>query len=89
MFQTITEECQGILDNIDGVTTVHGRFYELTSNYHKLMGNHAQYYQEALRFLGCTELKVAVHVLRCVIYRSLGSSIVASADDLQILGHEG
>ncbi|CAG5126461.1 unnamed protein product [Candidula unifasciata] len=55
--KALTEECQGILDNIDGVTTVHGRFYELTSNYHKLMGNHAQYYQEALRFLGCTELK--------------------------------
>ncbi|KAK0064537.1 26S proteasome non-ATPase regulatory subunit 13 [Biomphalaria pfeifferi] len=54
--KALIEECEKILNDIDGVTTVHGRFYELTSNYHKLMGNHAQYYQEALRFLGCTEL---------------------------------
>ncbi|CAL1543220.1 unnamed protein product [Lymnaea stagnalis] len=55
--KALIDECEKILNDIDGVTTVHGRFYELTSNYHKLMGNHAQYYQEALRFLGCTELK--------------------------------
>lgn len=53
----LIEECEKILNDIDGVSPVHGRFYELTSNYHKLMGNHAQYYQEALRFLGCTDLK--------------------------------
>ncbi|XP_005107749.1 26S proteasome non-ATPase regulatory subunit 13 [Aplysia californica] len=55
--KALMEECEKILEDIDGVTTVHGRFYELTSNYHKLMGNHARYYQEALRFLGCTDLK--------------------------------
>ena len=54
--KALVEECSGLLDNLDGVTTVHGRFYELSSNYHKLMGNHALYYQEALRFLGCTDL---------------------------------
>ncbi|XP_013414012.1 26S proteasome non-ATPase regulatory subunit 13 [Lingula anatina] len=52
----IIEEATGILDNFDGITTVHSRFYDLTSNYHKLMGNHAEYYREALRYLGCTTL---------------------------------
>ena len=49
-------EAQELLDKQDGVTPVHNRFYELSSNYHKLMGNHAEYYRDALRFLGCTEL---------------------------------
>ncbi|PVD29250.1 hypothetical protein C0Q70_11847 [Pomacea canaliculata] len=55
--KAVIEECQAILDGIDGVTSVHSRFYELTSNYHKLLGNHAEYYKEALRFLGCVSLK--------------------------------
>lgn len=54
--KAVIEESQGILDSMDGVTSVHSRFYELTSNYHKLLGNHAEYYHEALRFLGCVEL---------------------------------
>nr|KAG5706884.1 hypothetical protein BaRGS_021390 [Batillaria attramentaria] len=52
----VIEESQAILDAVDGVTSVHSRFYELTSNYHKLLGNHAEYYKEALRFLGCVQL---------------------------------
>jgi len=55
--KSLMEECEKILEDIDGVTSVHGRFYEMTSNYYKLMGNHARYYLEALRFLGCTDLK--------------------------------
>lgn len=51
------EECRSLLEAQDGVTTVHSRFYELSSNYHKLMGNHAEYYKDALRFLGCTQLE--------------------------------
>lgn len=54
--KTVIEESQSILDELDGVTSVHSRFYELTSNYHKLLGNHADYYKEALRFLGCVQL---------------------------------
>ncbi|KAL8586610.1 26S proteasome non-ATPase regulatory subunit 13 [Nucella lapillus] len=54
--KTVIEESQGILDNLDGVTSVHSRFYELSSNYHKLLGNHADYYKEALHFLGCVQL---------------------------------
>ena len=52
----MVNEAQELLDKQDGVTPVHNRFYELSSNYHKLMGNHAEYYRDALRYLGCTEL---------------------------------
>ncbi|XP_033101352.1 26S proteasome non-ATPase regulatory subunit 13-like isoform X2 [Anneissia japonica] len=52
----LVDECQALLDNIDGVTTVHGRFYDLSSTYYKIMGNHANYYRDALRFLGCMSI---------------------------------
>lgn len=45
-----------MLDELNGVTKVHSRFYELTSDYYKLSGDHANYYREALRFLGCIDL---------------------------------
>lgn len=53
----VVREAQGLLDGLDGVTSVHGNFYEMCSNYHKLMGNHAEYYRDALRYLGCTDIK--------------------------------
>ena len=34
--QALVEQARGLLETIDGVTTVHGRFYELCSNYHKV-----------------------------------------------------
>ncbi|KAK6194798.1 hypothetical protein SNE40_000353 [Patella caerulea] len=55
--KAVVEECSAMLDNIDGVTSVHSVFYELSSNYYKLMGNHAEYYKNALRLLGCVEVK--------------------------------
>ncbi|XP_072164966.1 26S proteasome non-ATPase regulatory subunit 13-like [Diadema setosum] len=51
------EEAQKILDNYDGVTSVHSRFYDLSSNYYKVTGNHASYYRDALRYLGCLDIK--------------------------------
>lgn len=54
--KAILRDTQTTLDSLDGITTVHGRFYELSSEYHKLMGNHADYYRDALRFLGCIDL---------------------------------
>ena len=35
-FKALIEQARGMLETIDGVTTVHGRFYELCSNYHKV-----------------------------------------------------
>jgi len=52
----IRSEAETLLETIDGVTPIHGRFYELSSNYFKLMGSHADYYRDALRFLGCMDL---------------------------------
>lgn len=47
------EETEKELEEIDGVSTVHARFYELSSNYFKTIGNHCEYYKNALRYLGC------------------------------------
>ncbi|KAM7533499.1 hypothetical protein Aperf_G00000121931 [Anoplocephala perfoliata] len=52
----IIESTGEILSKIDGVTPVHSRYYRLSSHYYKLMGQHAEYYHEALRFLGCTDV---------------------------------
>ncbi|XP_019634907.1 PREDICTED: 26S proteasome non-ATPase regulatory subunit 13-like [Branchiostoma belcheri] len=55
--KTVVEQAGAMVDNIDGVTTVHGRFYDLSSNYHRITGSHADFYREALRFLGCMEIQ--------------------------------
>ena len=55
--QALVEAAQEKLDNQDGITTVHGRFYNLSSNYYKLIGDYAKYYRDALRFLGVTKLE--------------------------------
>ncbi|XP_022906433.1 26S proteasome non-ATPase regulatory subunit 13 [Onthophagus taurus] len=52
----IIEEVEITLDNADGVTAVHGRYYLLASQYYRILGDHAQYYRTALRYLGCIEL---------------------------------
>ncbi|VDP87775.1 unnamed protein product [Echinostoma caproni] len=44
------------LDQMGGVTCVHARFYQLSSRYYQVTGQHAEYYKEALRFLGCVSL---------------------------------
>ncbi|KYM75850.1 26S proteasome non-ATPase regulatory subunit 13 [Atta colombica] len=52
----IIEDVEAMLDNADGITTVHGRFYLLASRLYRLQGKHAEYYRTALRYLGCIEL---------------------------------
>ncbi|KAG8225801.1 hypothetical protein J437_LFUL005608 [Ladona fulva] len=52
----IIEEVEKMLDEADGVTTVHGRYYLLASQYYRLGGKHAEYYRAALRYLGCIDL---------------------------------
>ncbi|XP_063979427.1 26S proteasome non-ATPase regulatory subunit 13 [Diachasmimorpha longicaudata] len=53
----VIEDVEAMLDNADGVTTVHGRFYLLASRLYRLQGKHAEYYRTALRYLGCIDLK--------------------------------
>lgn len=46
-----------MLNALPGVTSVHGRFYDLSSKYYRIIGNHALYYKDALRYLGCVDAK--------------------------------
>ncbi|XP_053490809.1 26S proteasome non-ATPase regulatory subunit 13-like isoform X2 [Ictalurus furcatus] len=53
----LIEEVEEMLNNLPGVTSVHGRFYDLSSKYYRFVGNHALYYKDALRYLGCIDIK--------------------------------
>ncbi|XP_065910124.1 26S proteasome non-ATPase regulatory subunit 13-like [Dysidea avara] len=44
------------LDAIDGITPVHAVYYDVSSKYYKKCADHAAYYRDALRYLGCMEL---------------------------------
>ena len=39
------------LEALDQITTVHGRYYLLSSEYHRRMANHFKFYHEALRWV--------------------------------------
>ncbi|VDD91666.1 unnamed protein product [Enterobius vermicularis] len=52
------EDTQVLLDDLPGVTPVHAPFYKVSSIYLKEIGDHAGYYREALRYLGCEDSKL-------------------------------
>lgn len=52
----LIKDAQALLDTLDGVTSVHGRFYDLSSSYSKVIGSYNDYYRDALRFLGCMDI---------------------------------
>jgi 26S proteasome regulatory subunit N9 len=45
-----------ILRSIDGISSVHGRFYLLESDLHRQLNETTKYYRSALKFLGCTDI---------------------------------
>ncbi|XP_068211143.1 26S proteasome non-ATPase regulatory subunit 13 [Palaemon carinicauda] len=51
----ILDETEKMLDEVDGVTAVHGKFYHLASELYCRSGAHSDYYRAALRYLGCTD----------------------------------
>ncbi|KAH9631662.1 hypothetical protein HF086_001425 [Spodoptera exigua] len=51
--EKIIEQLEGSLEDADGVTPVHGRFYKLASEYYRVRGPMAKYYRSALRYVGC------------------------------------
>uniref|UniRef100_A0A2P2HY97 26S proteasome non-ATPase regulatory subunit 13 n=1 Tax=Hirondellea gigas TaxID=1518452 RepID=A0A2P2HY97_9CRUS len=53
--KTMLDETEKLLDDIDGVTPVHGRFFRLASELYCQTGAHAEYYRACLRYLGCSE----------------------------------
>lgn len=52
----IIEELDKLLHDVDGITSVHGRYYLLASNFYRNQNNQAEYYRTALRYLGCIEI---------------------------------
>lgn len=52
----VIKEAETLLDTLDGITTVHGRFYDLSSTYSKITGAYNSFYRDALRFLGCMDI---------------------------------
>lgn len=54
--KTILEEISPLVDAEAGVTPVHGRYFQLSSDYHQTVGNHNAYYRDGLRYLGCIDM---------------------------------
>jgi 26S proteasome regulatory subunit N9 len=50
--KTVIEDVEKVLDDTDGITSVHGRYYLLASQFYSLQGKYADYYRTALRYLG-------------------------------------
>ncbi|KAF2368925.1 Proteasome component (PCI) domain [Trinorchestia longiramus] len=51
----LLDETEKMLDEIDGVTSTHGKFYQLASELYCQTGAHADYYRASLRYLGCSD----------------------------------
>lgn len=49
--KNMMEEIEKILDETDGVTPVHGRYYSLCSDFYRIQGKHADYYRASLRYI--------------------------------------
>ncbi|UJR08176.1 hypothetical protein I4U23_012449 [Adineta vaga] len=58
--KAIIEDLTPKFEELDHLTTVHSRFYDLASNYYRVMGNHSDYYQNALKYLGCIDISSMV-----------------------------
>jgi 26S proteasome regulatory subunit N9 len=54
--KTVIEDVEKVLDDTDGITSVHGRYYRLASQFYRLQGKYADYYRTALRYLRCVRL---------------------------------
>lgn len=87
----LIKDAQALLDTLDGVTTVHGRFYDLSSNYSKVIGSYNEYYRDALRFLGCmdisqiTEVELQQRAFNLSLAALLGSEVYNFGE---LLAHE-
>lgn len=49
----LLEELSTEIDDVDGVTPVHARYYLLASDHYRKIGDHCKYYRNSLRYLGC------------------------------------
>ena len=55
--KNIIEEAEKILDEVEGVSPVHSRFYLLCSDLYRMQGKHREFYASSLKYLGCTDLE--------------------------------
>ncbi|RDD41166.1 26S proteasome non-ATPase regulatory subunit 13 [Trichoplax sp. H2] len=51
------DETAPLLDEMQGITSVHAQYYDLCSKCCKMQGDFSGYFADALRFLGCIDLK--------------------------------
>lgn len=51
--EKLLEELSEEIDDMDGVTPVHARYYLLASDHYMKIGDHCEYYRNALCYLGC------------------------------------
>eukprot|EP00045_Choanoeca_perplexa_P005269 m.44580 g.44580 ORF g.44580 m.44580 type:complete len:376 (-) comp13029_c0_seq1:117-1244(-) len=55
--KSILKEAAASLEKIDGVTEMHGAYYRVAAEYQKHTGDFAEFYINALRFLGCIDVE--------------------------------
>lgn len=53
LVEKLLDELFDEIDDVDGVTPVHARYYLLASDHYMKIGDHCRYYRNALRYLGC------------------------------------
>ncbi|CAH0601985.1 unnamed protein product [Chrysodeixis includens] len=89
--EKIIEQLEGTLEDADGVTKVHGKFYKLASEYYRVRGPMGRYYRFALRYVGCAAggADLAPHERRATALRlALAGVIAPNVYDLgELLAH--
>jgi len=51
--EKLLDDLSNQIDDVDGVTPVHARYYLFASDHYKKIGDHCKYYRNSLRYLGC------------------------------------
>jgi len=89
--KTLIEEVEKELDGLGIVKAVHSRFYELSSQYYQMEGDHGAYYRHSLKYLGVTDLAKMDQTVQKSKAFSLGISALLAADVYnmgELLQHE-
>ncbi|KAJ0183029.1 hypothetical protein K1T71_001005 [Dendrolimus kikuchii] len=89
--EKIIEQLEGSLEDADGVTPVHGRFYKLASEYYRVRGPVGKYYRCALRHVGCAGggAELPAHERRLIATRLALAAVIATDvyDLAELLAH--
>jgi len=89
--KVIIEEVEKELDGLGIVKAVHSRFYELSSQYYQMEGDHGAYYRNSLKYLGVTDLSKMDKQTQQTKAFSLGISALLASDVYnmgELLQHE-